>query len=183
MKKFLLGLLLGLLILPAAVAIYFRFGNPPVAVADKPFPFEKQIVKIPLHARIHREMPAKAPIAPTPSNLLAGARIFRGQCAFCHGLPQHPSAIGPHMYPTAPDLWRTHRPGVVGVSDDPVGETYWKVANGIRLTAMPSYDHILTPTQMWQVTLLLKHANETLPGGIGQFLSQPLLAQPSAAGQ
>jgi len=27
---------------------------------------------------------------------------------------------------------------VVGVSDDEPGETYWKVANGIRLTGMPA---------------------------------------------
>jgi thiosulfate dehydrogenase len=49
------------------------------------------------------------------------------------------------------------------VSDDPVGETYWKVANGIRLTGMPSYKNILTDTQMWQVSLLLANADKPLP--------------------
>jgi len=38
------------------------------------------------------------------------------------------------------------------VSDDEPGETYWKVANGIRLTGMPAYKNVLTDTQMWQVT-------------------------------
>ena len=32
------------------------------------------------------------------------------------------------------------------MSDDPPGETYWKVANGIRLTGMPSYKELLTET-------------------------------------
>ena len=50
-----------------------------------------------------------------------------------------------HMFPTAPPLWEKHRQGdVVGVSDDPPGETYWKVANGIRLTGMPAYKELLT---------------------------------------
>ena len=65
---------------------------------------------------------------------------------------------------SAPQLWKKHAKGnVVGVSDDEPGETYWKVANGIRLTGMPAFNHVLTDTQMWQVTLLLKNADQQLP--------------------
>ena len=174
MKRFLLGLILGLLIVPAVAWGYLRFGHPPVAVADPPFPFEKQIVKAPLRARIDSEMPASAPIGATPENLIAGAQIYREQCAACHGLPGHESSFGGHMYPHAPQLFHSHRSGVVGVSDDPVGETYWKVANGIRLTGMPSFDKVLGPTPMWQVSLLLKNANQTLPGTAVQMLQAPL---------
>jgi mono/diheme cytochrome c family protein len=68
------------------------------------------------------------------------------------------------MYPDAPPLWEKHHSGnVVGVSDDPPGETYWKVANGIRLTGMPSYNKVLTDAQMWQVSLLLANADKPLP--------------------
>jgi thiosulfate dehydrogenase len=51
----------------------------------------------------------------------------------------------------------------VGVSDDPPGETYWKVANGIRLTGMPAFNDLLTPAEIWQVTLLLANADKPLP--------------------
>ena len=54
------------------------------------------------------------------------------------------------MFPTPPHLFKGH-----GVTDDPPGETYWKVANGIWLSAMPSYKKSLTEEQMWQVSLLL----------------------------
>jgi hypothetical protein len=68
------------------------------------------------------------------------------------------------MYPSAPALWQQHKNSdVVGVSDDKPGETYWKVANGIRLTGMPSFKATLTDTQMWQVSLLLANANKPLP--------------------
>ena len=58
---------------------------------------------------------------------------------------------------------RTDNGKVVGVSDDQPGETYWKVANGIRLTGMPRYKELLTETQMWQVSLLLANADKPLP--------------------
>ena len=68
------------------------------------------------------------------------------------------------MYPDAPPLWESHHNGdVVGVSDDPPGETYWKAANGIRLTGMAAYKDILSDTQLWQVSLLLANANKPLP--------------------
>lgn len=176
MVKFLVGLVLGLVIVPAVVWGYFRFGHPPVAVADGPLPFEKQIVKVPLNARIDREMPQRSPVPPTDENVTAGAVVYRANCAVCHGLPGRNAEMAAHMYPGAPQLFKWHREGVIGVSDDPAGETYWKVANGIRLTGMPSFDKILTTTQMWQVTLLLKNANRTLPNGAVQMLNQPLPA-------
>jgi thiosulfate dehydrogenase len=57
------------------------------------------------------------------------------------------------------------------VSDDEPGETYWKVSNGIRLTGMPAFNHVLTDTQMWQVTLLLKNADQQLPDPVMGILT------------
>ncbi len=172
--KFILGLLIGLLIIPVGAVIYLHFGHPPVAVADNAFPFEKQIVHVPLNARIKSEMQASAPIEASATNLITGAQIYRAQCAACHGVLGHPSDFGPQMYPHAPQLWSKHRNGVVGVSDDPVGETYWKVANGIRLTGMPAFGKILNQTQMWQVSLLLKNADKPLPAGATLLTTKPL---------
>jgi hypothetical protein len=59
------------------------------------------------------------------------------------------------------------------VSDDPVGETYWKVANGIRLTGMPGFTGSLTTYQMWQVSLLLANSDK-LPASVQTALQQPL---------
>ena len=173
MKAFLLGLILGLLILPAIVFVYFHVGWPPVAVADQPFLLEKQIVRAPLHVRIDKEMPKSAPIEASDTNLEAGAHLYRQQCASCHGLYGRPSDFATHMYPHAPQLWAPHHNGVVGVSDDPPGETYWKVANGIRLTGMPAYEKVLSDTEMWQVTLLLKNADQPLPDPVMRILTAP----------
>ncbi len=180
MKAFLLGLILGLLTIPLIVFFHFRYGHPPVAVADQAYQLEEQVVRVPLHARIDKEMPKSSPIEPSATNLEAGAHIYRQQCASCHGLYGLPSAFAAHMYPHAPQLWAPHQNGVVGVSDDPAGETYWKVANGIRLSGMPAYDKILNPTQMWQVSLLLANADKPLPPGTLDLLKQPLDLDPAA---
>jgi thiosulfate dehydrogenase len=170
--RFLLGLILGLLVIPVWVLIYFHFGHPPVAVADQPFPLEKQIVHMPLHTRIDKEMPASAAIEASATNLTAGAQIYREQCAGCHGLYGRPSDFARQMYPRAPQLWAPHGNGVIGVNDDPVGETYWKVKNGIRLTGMPAYGKALTETQMWQVSLLLSKADKPLPAEAAKTVGQ-----------
>jgi thiosulfate dehydrogenase len=46
------------------------------------------------------------------------------------------------------------------VTDDPPAESYWKVAGGIRMTGMPGFGKSLSTTQMWQVSLLLAHADK-----------------------
>ncbi len=174
MGKLIVGVLLGWLLLAVALFVWLHHGHPPVAVADTPFPMEKTIVHVPLNARIDREMVKTPPIAVSDENLIAGARIYREQCASCHGLPGLPSSFGGEMYPDAPPLWQQHRNSkVVGVSDDPPGETEWKVANGIRLTGMPSYKKVLSDTEIWQVTLLLANADK-LPPQVVEMVKQPL---------
>lgn len=169
--KIVLGFLLGLIVVAAGLYLYLQFGALPVSVADKPFPFENQIVKLPLNGRIGREV--KTPPFGTSEDVFeAGAHVYRSHCANCHGTPGHDVSYAKYMYPSAPQLWSRHgNKGVVGVSDDEAGETYWKVANGIRLTGMPSYNHILSDTQMWQVSLLLKNADKELPEPVTRILA------------
>jgi thiosulfate dehydrogenase len=179
--KFLLGLILGLLIVPIGIWVYLSAGSPPVATSDPAFPFEQAIVHLPLHARIDREMIKNPPVEASPTNLEIGAHLYRQQCAACHGLYGYPASFAKGMYPKAPQLWEPHGHGVVGVSDDPPGETYWKVANGIRLSGMPAFKDILNPTQMWQVSQLLANADKPLPPAVMELMKQPLDLDPPAA--
>lgn len=160
---FVLGVVITLVVLVGGVWLYLRYGHPPVAAADPAFPMEAQIVHVPLAARIDREI-AKPPFAPNEQVYVSGAQVYQEQCAMCHGVPGEDAEMAKWMYPQAPQLWRKHKKGnVVGVSDDEPGETYWKVKNGIRLTGMPAFQHLLTDEQMWDVSLLLKAADQPLP--------------------
>jgi thiosulfate dehydrogenase len=184
MGRIVFGIILGVILVPLLVLAWFRWGHPPVAVADSPLPFERQITHIALNRRIDREKPEAPLIQPDENALVAGAEIYREQCAACHGFEGKHSSFGGHMFPRAPQLWDKHKNGsVVGVSDDPPGETYWKVANGIRLTGMPAFNDILSTTQIWQVTQLLANADKPLPPEAAQIVkneqTQPA-AQPAA---
>ena len=160
---FVLGILCALVVLLAGAGIYLKFGHPPVAVADKPFPMEAQIVRVPLGARIARQT-QQPPFGISEDVFEAGAKSYATSCASCHGSPGHDSPFAKWMYPPAPQLWKKHgSSSVVGVSDDPAGTTFWKIRNGIRLTGMPAYEHIYSDTQMWQIALLLKNADQPLP--------------------
>jgi thiosulfate dehydrogenase len=177
MLRFLFGIVIGLLLLPVGAWLWFSHGHPPVAVADAPLPFEREITSVPLNSRIDRDAKdqAKAPVEANEATFVAGARVYREQCAFCHGVSGTPSPVGKHMFPDAPPLWEKHPSGdVVGVSDDPPGETYWKVANGIRLSGMPAYKQVLSETELWQVSLLLANADKPLPPAALDLLKQPL---------
>jgi thiosulfate dehydrogenase len=171
--KIVLGFLLGIAAVALGLFAYLKFGPLPVAVADAPLPFEKQVVKLPLNARIDRETKT-APFGISEDVFESGAHVYRTQCASCHGTPGHDVAFATHMFPSAPQLWKKHGShGVVGVSDDEAGETYWKVANGIRLSGMPSYSRVLSDAQMWQVSLLLKNADKEMPGPVASILNAP----------
>jgi hypothetical protein len=71
------------------------------------------------------------------------------------------------MYTPPPQLFQGQ-----GVTDDPIEETYWKVANGIRLTGMPGYRGSLMDSQLWQVSMLLSSADK-LPAPVAAFLANP----------
>ncbi len=117
--------------------------------------FERSIARTALHARMDKEMPTAVLIALSEPNMTAGAGVYREHCAFCHGLPDQPTrAAAAGMFPKPPQLF------VKMVTDDPPGETYWKVFNGIRLTGMPSYGKTLSTQQIWEVSLLLANADK-----------------------
>ena len=71
MMRFLVGLIIGILIVPAIGYAYFRFGYAPVATAASPIPFEKKMARMALRARISAEAPKNAPMQADPANLAA----------------------------------------------------------------------------------------------------------------
>src|ERR1700682_4459830 len=161
MKQFILGFVAALGLIVVGGYAYLALGLAPVATAAPPLPFEKRITSIALNARIDKEAPKSSPIPSTEEAYAAGAKIYRDHCAVCHGLPgQEQTAIAKGEFPAPPELFKGH-----GVTNDPVGVTYWKVANGIRLTGMPGFRGSLTDEQTWRVTLLLSNADK-LPAAV-----------------
>ncbi|HYW39626.1 MAG TPA: cytochrome c [Terriglobales bacterium] len=174
--KFIVGLILGLILVPVGVYLYFTGGSAPVATTDSDVPFETFFAHKALNARIAKDMPKNVPIQASEANYLAGAELYKQDCAVCHGLPLTPkTAIAVGMYPRPPLLFEGK-----GVTDDKPGESYWKIFNGIRLTGMPGFSKSLSETQMWQLAILLANADK-LPASAKAAMVAPSAANAPAA--
>jgi mono/diheme cytochrome c family protein len=156
-RTFFIGLILGVLIFPLVVVLYLVLGFAPAAATAPAMPFERFVAGTALEKRISREAPHRDLSTLSSADLVSGAEVYKKNCAVCHGTYGQPAPpIAKAMYPEAPQLLTPE--GMV--TDDPVGVTYWKVSNGIRLSGMPSFGDILTEPQRWQVSALLARANK-----------------------
>jgi thiosulfate dehydrogenase len=157
MKKFAVGLALGICIPLIAIYCFFVFGGMPVATEGPPLPLERFFVGKAMRAAIYPDRDKKAPFPFDDANLASGARNYLNQCAGCHGLPGTKApGFAATMFPKAPQLFSENE----NVTDDPEGVIYWKIKNGIRLTGMPAFKTILDDNEIWQISLLLKQANQ-----------------------
>lgn len=172
MKNFILGLIAGVLLVPLAGWLFVVSGGMPVATKSPELPFESYLAHKALHAALAREGEKPSPVTVDEVNLAQGAKIYRTQCAACHGLPgQQATPIAKGMFPGPPQLFQPDE----GVDDDPVGKIYWTVKNGVRLTGMPGFVDGLTDTELWQVSLLLSKGKQ-IPESVTKILSVPAAA-------
>ena len=166
--RFLLGLVAGVVLIMLGVYLYFRLGYAPVATAAPPIPFEITLAHMALNAQIDKDAPKNAPFQASEADLENAAHLYRQHCAVCHGLMgQEQTATAKGMFPKPPHLLRGK-----GVTDDPAGETFWKVDHGIRLTGMPAYGKSLSTKEMWQISFLLAGADK-LSDQVKAILQEP----------
>jgi thiosulfate dehydrogenase len=166
--RFILGFIAAFVLIAVFGFTYLAMGYAPVATGSHPLPGEVSLTHMALHAAVRKHAPKNSPIQADETNLAAGARVYRSSCAVCHGLPEQPvTPIARGLFPKPPALFEGK-----GVTDDPPGETYWKAANGIRLTGMPGFKGALSDTELWQVSLLLAHADKLSPN-VRKILSAP----------
>ena len=170
-----IGVVLGVLLVIGGTYYYFVSGMAPVATGDPPLPYEKKIASKSKNAHMRKQTMPPPPVAPDESNLIAGAKVYKQQCANCHGLPdQPPPAISEGMYPHSPLLFKGK-----GVTDDPPGETHWTIENGIRLSGMSSFKNTLTNLQLWQVTQLLANADKMSDSVKAVLVTEPKTSMPA----
>ncbi|HEX4047774.1 MAG TPA: c-type cytochrome [Elusimicrobiota bacterium] len=140
--------------------LFVSWGLMPANADARPPALEKWAARKSLKAAIAREAPTTAnPVALNDEDLIAGVKLYAANCLVCHGAADGAASnIAKGLYQHAPQFGRH------GVTDDPEGETYWKIDHGIRMTGMPSFGGALSETQMWRITLFLKHMKELTPG-------------------
>jgi len=155
---FLFGAFGVLLLAIVAGWIFLAAGLMPVNADAQPSAFERFLARLSLHASRDRDAtPVADPLPLDAANLSAGLKLYAANCIVCHGAADgRPSDVAMGLYQHAPQF------GFHGVEDDPEYVTHWVVSHGIRFTGMPSFDVTLTDTQIWQLTMFLKHM-DSLP--------------------
>jgi thiosulfate dehydrogenase len=108
----------------------------------------------------------------------AGAHLYVAHCANCHGVPGHDVRPAASINATARQLWKKHAHGGIGVSAEPPRKIFLAIKDGTPVAGMPSYSLILTPTQIWQISLLLQSAGEPLPEPVRTILNANSIAVP-----
>src|SRR4029077_6338052 len=169
MRNFLLGFLVGALAFPAGILIVAELGLLPIHANTSPSAWESALGRMALSASAARQAHHLAnPIAPTEANLAAGLKLFKNDCAGCHGTPD--TAIQNEtnvlLYPNAPHFpWRPPR--------KPDYQLFWIVRGGVRYTGMFAWGgQLADPTgkdvsdeRIWTVVTFLTHL-DSLPAAV-----------------
>jgi thiosulfate dehydrogenase len=165
--SFIFGMVTAIVVVVVGVYLFVKGGGVSMETTAPMLPFEQTLAGMAIRASIGNAGAQKNPLPLNETNLLAGAQVFKENCAFCHTAPGGTqSAASKGMFPKPPQLFTPDQM----VTDDPEGVTFWIVTHGIRLSAMPGFGATLSDTERWQVTMLVAHADK-LPAPVQSALS------------
>jgi thiosulfate dehydrogenase len=159
LRGFILGIIVTILVLVVGGYLFVRGGGVSLATTAPPLPLEAKVAEMALQASMGNAAAQKNPLPFNDDNMVTGAKVFKENCTVCHGAPGQSrmrTAISKGMFPPPPQLFEKEDL----MTDDPEGETYWKVTHGIRLSGMPGFGSTLSDKQRWQVTMVLKYADK-----------------------
>ena len=164
---FILGIIATILLLFVGGYLFVTSGGVPMETTAKPLPLEETVAGLAIRASLRGAADQKNPLPLNDDNLMAGAKTYKDNCGFCHGVPGQPAAAAAKsMFPPPPQLFEHDEM----VTDDPEGVPFWIITHGIRLSGMPGFASALSDEQRWQLAMLLTHADK-LPPAVQSVLS------------
>jgi mono/diheme cytochrome c family protein len=153
--KVITGILLGWLLVVAAIGVVFWTGSYNVAATNSAGQFERKFAAFALNRAVQKRAPVRANPLSKPEDIREGLVHFKENCVDCHGAPGvEESEFGQGLNPPAPDLTL---PSVQRMRD---GELYWVVSNGIRMTGMPAFSPTHKPDEIWKMVAFVRHMPE-----------------------
>jgi mono/diheme cytochrome c family protein len=164
MRKFLCGVLIGIILVPLGFFLVLWAGFWPIAATSQPPSWESRLALRALQASIKRRTPPSAsPIIAIEENLLAGMKTYRNGCAGCHGDADGPSQWGTtSFYPRVPQFAQ-QQPRLTAP------QMFWIVKHGVRYTGMGAWNGLLSDDEIWKVVTFLNHMEHLPPRVAEQF--------------
>src|SRR5215469_359498 len=171
MKNFLLGVLAALVVVAAGTFAYLRLGLAEVR-ADLPgSQLESFLMSTAVHASVRRHAPEVSnPIQLTNENLIAGGKMYLGECAGCHGTPGNTeNETGDSLYPTIPQFPK------VG-TEYTEAQVFWVAKHGIRRAGMFANGKWDSDQKLWTIAAFIKRMN-ALPDPVKEALTTKKAAE------
>lgn len=158
MRGFITGVLLTVVVILGGLYQYLHLGKFAIGADNPPGSIERWLAEMAMDGYIERNVPKQDnPMPPNAQNLMAGARLYEQNCAYCHGgLLQRVSPMRTKFNPPVPQI-------INRIPGDPDAHLFWIVKHGIRLTGMPSWTGVLSDDQIWQVVAFVKHSANLPP--------------------
>jgi mono/diheme cytochrome c family protein len=143
----LLLILAGVLLVPLLFLIAAALGLLPIGATADPPGWETAVGRRALHAGLGREAASlRNPVAAGDEAALAqGMRLFRMNCAGCHGDGTGPSPWGSkNFYPRVPQFAQER----VAIG---AGPAFLAIRDGVRYSAMGGWRGMMDEADMWKV--------------------------------
>jgi mono/diheme cytochrome c family protein len=156
MRGFILGVIVTLAVLFCGGYFYMTTGHFDTrAIGNTPSTFERRTANKSLDEWVDGHAPKQEnPFQPTMENIKAGSDLYDKNCAICHGSLKEPiNPMRKNFYPSVPQLM-AHTP------DDPDANLFYVVKYGIRYTAMPGWDGVLSDDDMWKTVMFVKNSSQ-----------------------
>ena len=156
MRGFIIGVIVTLLVLCVGGYVYVTTGHFDTrAVGNAPSTFERQTAMKSLDEWVDNHAPKQAnPFQPTMDNIMDGSMTYDKNCALCHGSLKEPSStLKTKFYPNVPQL-------MAHVPDDPDGNLFYVIKYGVRYTAMPGWDGVLSDDDIWKIVVFIKNSGQ-----------------------
>ncbi len=163
MKYFLLGIITTLAILAGGTLLYLRLGLAEVRADIPPPQWETSLLATAVHASVRREAPEmRNPVEPTDQNLIAGGKMYLGECGGCHGTPGKPEESGDSLYPPIPQL-------PTAGTEYSEAQIFWIAKHGIRRAGMFANGKWDSDQKLWTIAAFIKRMN-ALPATVREAL-------------
>jgi mono/diheme cytochrome c family protein len=156
MRGFILGIIVTVVVGFAGAYLYISGGHFDTrAIGNTPSAFERKTANGSLDKWVDDHAPKQQnPYPATMDNIMDGSMTYDKNCAVCHGsLKQPVSPMRTNFYPPVPQLM-TH------THDDPDANFFYIIKYGVRYTAMPGWDGVLSDDDIWKTVTFLKNSSQ-----------------------
>lgn len=154
MRGFLLGVIVTLIVLFGGGYLYLITGRfDSRAVPNGPSQFERRVANQSLDEWVDTHaLKQDNPFQPTMENIMDGSMLYDKHCALCHGSLKEPqSPMKNKFFPPVPQL-------IMRTPGDPDANLFYVTKYGVKLSAMPGWDGVLSDDEMWKAVLFIKNS-------------------------